>query len=424
MAITITDQPYALTPRGQKLMVIASSDNVANDGFKYVVNVTDSATSKVYTFLLAPYNDDLCYYDMQSVVNLANEETSIDHTAFSQQNEPLGKGINEYVVDISEGWIVAGVFTNQGGNASTTIKCINAYYQATNGYKPNVDNSTQPLGFSLSFTTARAWSDRLSTTHTNRNNIPVILPSGTDVIQVPAYDSDYGLLCGARTGLLSTNTAERVKIEMFNASNVSLASTTIFLSSADMSHVGVYPMNLQDGAPAVKPSLNPTWAYYEVYYMNSSNTRVSNKYVFYRASMYGAIDCKYTPVRLAWVGSRSGWEYFNFIKKSTKTYQIDRKRYRQVLWNKTTSIFTPSSRGLTEFSNITKLNYKLTSDWISEGEFTYLKSLLVSKQVMMFVGTDLVPVVVEDSSYVQQTTEDGKLYNLELNIQLSNDYWT
>jgi len=424
MAITITDQPYALTPRGQKLMIIASSDNVANDGFKYVVNVTDSATSKVYTFLLAPYNDDLCYYDMQSVVNLANEETSIDHTAFTQQNEPLGKGINEYIVDISEGWIVAGVFTNQGGNASTTIKCINAYYQATNGYKPNVDNGTAPLGFSLTSANARAWTDRFNTTHINRNNTPLNIAPNANYVYVPAYDNDYGLLCGSRTDLLSTSTATRVRFVMYDVNNTLLAQYTLNLSSNDMCHVGVYPMNLEDGAPAVKPSLNPTWAYYAVVFADSSNNPKSQTYIFYRASVYGNNDCKYTPVRLAWVGSRSGWEYFNFIKKSTKTYQIDRKRYRQVLWNKTTSIFTPSSRGLTEFSNITKLNYKLTSDWISEGEFTYLKGLLVSKQVMMFVGTDLVPVVVEDSSYVQQTTEDGKLYNLELNIQLSNDYWT
>jgi len=419
MAVTITDSPYQLTPRGQKLMFIAESTNVANDGFKYVVNVTESSSGKVFTFLLAPYNDDRCYYDLSSVANLFNDEIGIDHTAYSQQNETLGKGINEYVVDISEGWLVAGVFTNQGGNAAETIKCINAYYQATDGYKPNVANSSPPLGFALSSTLARAWSDRTSTTHINRNNIPVSLPSG---IQVPAYDSDYGLFCGARTGLISS-TAERIKIQMFNASGVTLSSTTIFLSSSDMLHVGIYPMNLQDGAPAVKPSLNPTWAYYEVYFMDGSNVRVSQKYIYYRASLYGQLDCRYTPVRLAWVGSRGGWEYQNFIKKTTKTFNIDRKRYRQVLWNGTTSIYTPSSRGLTEFTNVTKLMYKLTSDWISQGEFEYLKGLLVSKQVMMFVGTDLVPVVVEDSSYVQQTTEDGKLYNLELNIQLSNDYW-
>ena len=53
MAITIDDQPYEYTPIGQRLMIVATSDNVSNAGFRYVfdfgsfqVNVQPNASNK------------------------------------------------------------------------------------------------------------------------------------------------------------------------------------------------------------------------------------------------------------------------------------------------------------------------------------------------------------------------------------------
>lgn len=51
MAITINDQPYAWALRGQKLMIIATSTNTAQVGFRYGVDVTIGA--KVYSFYLS-----------------------------------------------------------------------------------------------------------------------------------------------------------------------------------------------------------------------------------------------------------------------------------------------------------------------------------------------------------------------------------
>ena len=53
MAITIDDQPYQYTPIGQRLMIVCSSTNVANTGFRFVfdfgsfqVNVQPNASNK------------------------------------------------------------------------------------------------------------------------------------------------------------------------------------------------------------------------------------------------------------------------------------------------------------------------------------------------------------------------------------------
>jgi hypothetical protein len=70
----------------------------------------------------------------------------------------------------------------------------------------------------------------------------------------------------------------------------------------------------------------------------------------------------------------------------------------------------------------------VTSDYISEGEFKFLRSLLVSNQVT-WLTTDAgkaveVPVKLDDTTYVEKKTRDGKLYNVTLKVRIANEYWT
>jgi len=67
MAITIEDQPYTWSARGQKLMIVASSTNTAQDGFQYGVTVTNYNTTQVFDFYISPAIDGKLYFDLQSV---------------------------------------------------------------------------------------------------------------------------------------------------------------------------------------------------------------------------------------------------------------------------------------------------------------------------------------------------------------------
>jgi hypothetical protein len=70
----------------------------------------------------------------------------------------------------------------------------------------------------------------------------------------------------------------------------------------------------------------------------------------------------------------------------------------------------------------------ITSDYITEGEFLLLRSLLVSNQVT-WLSTDAgktveIPVKLDDTNYVEKKTRDGKLYNVTLKVRIANEYWT
>jgi hypothetical protein len=83
---------------------------------------------------------------------------------------------------------------------------------------------------------------------------------------------------------------------------------------------------------------------------------------------------------------------------------------------------------LQERRNLAQQVLSITSDYISENEFTFLRSLLVSNQVTWLTtegGTPIqIPVKLDDTNYTEKNTKDGKLYNLTLKVRMANEYWT
>jgi hypothetical protein len=67
----------------------------------------------------------------------------------------------------------------------------------------------------------------------------------------------------------------------------------------------------------------------------------------------------------------------------------------------------------------------VTSDYITQDEFIYLRGLIVSNQVHLINddGT-YIAVNIYDTSYVEKTSYDGKLYNVTLKVRMANEYWT
>jgi hypothetical protein len=270
-------------------------------------------------------------------------------------------------------------------------------------------------------------SDRIVGT----NNWPMIYTFGSNNnnVMIPVFESDYGVLCvpGNNT-YLSNNAADNVLIQILSSAGVP-TSQSIPLNGYDIEALPVYPANLNDWTGlTVKPSLFPNWRYYQVVVRNSTNGQVSDSYIFYNAKAYGQSDCWWDNIRLGWVNSRGGWDYFNFIKKSEKTDEIQRKQYKQVLFNGSTSVFSSNDRGKTDRRSLVEQVITATSDYISEGEFTLLRSLMVSNQVTWLSedqGKPIeIPVNIDDTSYVEKKTRDGKLYNVTVKFRIANEYWT
>lgn len=427
MAITIEDQPYTWSARGQKLMIVASSTNTAQDGFQYGVTVTNYNTTQVFDFYISPAIDDKLYFDLQSLIQLRNieaEGTELHNLDTGTLDDTYAT--NEISFSVSEWWIVAGVLTENAGSSVNSADCIyvNAYYQPTDGYKPNPNSGAQNVKFALTNATSLVMSDRQVTTKYPPLFYTWLLAAGKVAIAV--REEDYGLLyVPGNDSFLGNTTATKATVTLVTSTGAPVTAD-INLTGYNVEGLPVFPANLNNRIGfGAKPSSFPNWRYYRVRMLNAASAQVSVDYIFWNECVYGNCECNFPNVRLAWVGARGGYEYFNFKKKSEFTTEVDRKTYKRPLFNSSPTIFYANDRGLNQRTNLAQRILTVTSDYITQQEFIYLRGLIVSNQVHL-INDDgsYVSVNIDDTSYVEKTSYDGKLYNLTLKVRMANEYWT
>jgi hypothetical protein len=428
MAITIEDQPYSWSARGQKLMIVASSTETAQDGFQYGVTIDNNTTGQSFNFFISPAIDARLYFDLQSLIQLRNREAQGDalHNLATSTLDDTSTW-NSIDFSVAEWWIVAGVLTEnaESGVAGTEILVDNQYYQPTDGYKPNPESGLQAIKFSMTSPASLAMSDRQVTA----KYPPVFGTWGIAAgkIAIAVREEDYGLLYVPGTAnYLSNNLANSCNITLVGSTGLPI-SASITMNDYEVEGLPVFPANLNDRVGfAAKPSSFPNWRYYRVQILSLASATVSVDYIFWNECVYGTqCECNWPNVRLAWVGARGGYEYFNFKKKSEYTTEVDRKVYKRPLFNSTPTIFYANDRGLNQRTNLAQRVLTVTSDYITQDEFIYLRGLLVSNQVHLLNddGT-YIAVNIDDTSYAEKRTYDGKLYNVTLKVRIANEYWT
>ena len=440
MAISLRDSPDSWAPRGQKLIFAFESDEIAQSGFKYGIEVTDQLTGKIYNFL---YDQDpitgYVYFDLYPLIQLSNEEININphNMPFeSPVNEPQSKGWNDYSVEASEWWVVAGVLAKQSGSEYLVESqgVFNAYYQQDDGYKPDTESGTTRVRFALnSGTQSRAWSDRYPATH--RWEYRETFSLGSNNVFIPAFETDYGSIA-VQQGLtyLKSNAAAKYSILFVRGDIGSVTFEPLVIKDLDVGsafqHVGIYPMNLEASTDTnvPRPSVFPDWLYYEIRFLNAANTPQSIRYIIYNAKRLGQHDCRHTYVRLGWVCSRAGWDYANFIKRNEYTTDADRKQFVRGLFSSPTGgnpYFLPQARVWNDRQVISQQYLSIQSDWLQEEEFVLLRSLFVSTQVVIInADGSSTPVSIEDTSFLEKRGRDGKMVNVQMKLKIGHYYWT
>lgn len=430
MAITIIDTPYALTLHGQTLRYVASSDNVGEDGFRYYVTVYDEGYSALlHESYISPDPFDRMNFNLRSIVSMRNYDgdgAGPLHNIAAPYEEVNPNGWRYFTVKIYEAWVISGVLTiNEDSVQAHEIRLINGYYQIADGYKPDPNGTNTDTAIFLIGDTYRAFSDRKWNTHKCKY-APAFFLSETPInCFIPVREKDYGILMypyhSAGGGMYS------VRYVIFDSSG---APHIELMPSADViiDGVGCYPANINDSSMTHKPSVYPDWRYYYVRFVGDIPSRptMSMTYVFYNAELFGQHDCKHDNVRIAWVNSRGGWDYFNFIKQNEISNSIERKNYKKILAgpNYPYSFSTASPTEITRQVNNTQ-SLTVNSAPLQENEFVFLRSLMLSSQVHWVHddGTHT-PVILTTDNYKEIRDRKPKLKSLELTFKVAQEYWT
>jgi len=424
MAITIHQQPYVFTALKQKLIVVATSSNIGQPGFRYVIEVSNGTTTN--TFYVQPNINGALVFDLNPVVSSAmdlgvNSTDSVPSLFASTtvQDADTSRNILGISTIIKEGYEVLGLFEVQAtaypldGSA-----LINAAFQISDGFNPN-----PATHFALSSATSYIMSDLVRETYAMDDMLSQY-SLGANTIGITGFSDDYGVLTiPADDGTtLTGNAIDEVQIIQFNAAGSPIQTDTLacVIAAGTINHLPLLPGNIEDAF-----GLDADWHHYLLNFRDAGGNPAARSIAVFKA----ADECRFDKVRLGWTNSRGGWDYFNFTKRSEDSYSVERKRYRKVVGNygtadETTEFgFNTYDRGLTERSPFVEKMMRIRTDYLTEGQFEYLKNLIYSESVYM-IGADgsATPVVIESNNYVAIKTRSYAKTDLELTLKFSNDY--
>jgi len=155
-------------------------------------------------------------------------------------------------------------------------------------------------------------------------------------------------------------------------------------------------------------------------FVKFSSGACGDSYIKLVQTLYIQPCSKYEPVRLMYLGKYGTMEYMNFDLVSRQSFDIDRKKYQR---DYTGDLLRPL---INNMQNITPIYYtgekekwKLTSDYLTNEQSHLLRYLYSSPLVYMvmpngqYVNVNIVPNTYE----VKNSTID-KLFNLDLDIEI------
>ena len=443
MAITTIEAPQEFCAVGQKIIIVAESTNVAEPNFRYHIRIgTDSGDTLEMN--VPPNPNNKMIIDLSGVfkqwlkiepypLNNPSKRYFTDTTQLTVNNDSAYDVLKKVsILEIYEAYDVDGVFTVDEESRTDVFEDLSmtiflGSYKIKDGYRPDPN-----LIYSFTSTTSRLLGGRKWYTHK-----PINFPIGTStfneqIIYIPVRRSelDYGclsfILQYESDWHLQTTENPYIRMTLYDSSgapSVQQVQVTGYEQSLLSSHIQAYPANLNAHGELLRPADFPNWRWYDVAMYDSTNTtRKSAIYRFYPVDD----DCRHDNVRLAWWHPEyGGWDFFNFSKKNEESLEVDRKRVKKVVGTYAASTFSfqPFDRELAE-GMVSQVDYiNITTDWLSEGEFELLGSLIASRSVYIVKDDgSLIPVLVEESSYTKRTIREAKQYNYSMKLRYSQQF--
>lgn len=417
------------------------SDNVTESGFKYVFLIVNSITGDEYKFYVAPNAQLNGVFNLKTLFNQLTPTPMVYNTTnvLMHISEPINSNIlnvGQFRVACFEGWEIGGVFTEDETDL-VQYDLMSVYGSGKQNFIVMGTNDTKPLALSQMYDNTIGFNAETVATELNlplslqnevinwrkisRSNVTGDEDSAYSILSFIADDSSY---INSNYPILTVN---EFAFELYDETSTMIDSFNIAfsMSSGALYHLPTGLKNLVNGGYVDQSTADNT-KFYTVVGVDASDVEVTAKYGYWVDE-----DCKYNPVHLYWLNQLGGWDSFSFIKKNERSIDIERKRYKtyQGDYNNATTDNPFStqafSRSLTEREPIVKTFLNLTSDWLTESEFKYLKDLFRSKSVWMVDdntdGYSVVPVVVEDNNYLMRRERNSHKYNQNIRLQIAND---
>lgn len=146
-------------------------------------------------------------------------------------------------------------------------------------------------------------------------------------------------------------------------------------------------------------------------------------------------DCTsylYPRVRLVWLNSLGGRDYWNFTMFAEETLDAKGKEYYQpeVLWSNTTPVITSGDKtqnwlhgGSKSYNKTSTTKWTIMTDWLTQDEVDFLKETVQSSQVWAYIGQQDFPYTgkIVETSYTVKTVKMVKMFKVTFNFETSTE---
>jgi hypothetical protein len=437
MPSIIQDEPYRVSPVNQKLIfVLYDSAHNGESGFKYYLKVSKfSIADVIYEGIFDQNANGYGVIDLRPILAplVTTPNSSIDSTNVHTSAEANRDLFQMWDISVTTGWNIDGVFTLNAGDIETRVYAFwDGEFFTAQGYKPNPEDIFR-INHLDNANPKRILTQRFPNVS---NRYPIPTATANDIVN-KCGSHDWGVLSfipyqdTITDGVDIFHTNNRVmgmRIKAYDESHTLLASvdiSSLFVScDPSIQHMMAYPQNLENYGVTLSG-----WKYYSIQFLEQNLAEPERPYVVNPKHWFYREECetRFEKVRLGWINSDGGWDYFNFTKKNELTTEVERKRIKNIQgdYSTTGGVFTMDI-GLGEMQEITvdsKLYLDINSNWIDEYDFQYLSSLIRSKRVHI-VKSDgtFIPVLVENNSWVHQRIRSARLSKATIKLQLANGW--
>jgi hypothetical protein len=417
MAITITQSPNNLMMKRSPIMYVATSTNVAQPDFQFIVVVKQRATTlgKYYVpsnpanrliFDASTVIDRFVRLDDRSALGIIHELPQAANEIFS----PATTGIGKFDVEIGEYY----------GGTEYLALATDTFYA--------IDGATQyRLGLNYPYNEFQPDGSGKIGWLTDRKNSGNIYGAG---IEVKASNTDYGSMCflNDSTGII-TSSAWGVRYSIYdnvgligtedigiNATNgIGLPNSTNAIDK--LAYMGVLPANIGDAdSPFALDPSSVTWEYYELTLISVGLAAVSLPLRIINTPS----PCKHEASWLMWQNQVGGWDVFRFDGRTDFKTDTSGKDYQKLMgtYGGTTFGFQTYDRSKDTYYISKTLSRTIRTDIITTDEQDLLANVLRSQTVLTNYNGQWLPCKIRTSSYTQ-TQFMSKVKTVSFDIEIA-----
>lgn len=477
MAVCVIEQQplYDLLPVGQEIIfTVSNADAVANESlvkFCCVVHISNdtmpnpsTVTHKIGTFKATPNNAGVGIFDMRNIIenyvssdNLTHEDMS---GVFGPQYKTDYPGTTASELEFYPIHNVDKFTLSTNITAFMVLRFYVEYLGADDGINPpdpnvvaRADGTTVTSNEFQIFNAYVKYEESIRAFQGDFGfDTQIFKPGATNkrfLTNMPSTQTcnieDYGVLAIYVPDYGSSLNVSAVRVTYYpekNGGGVALATTSYGrnavngayaysgwqeLTSNCIIYFGAYPGNLKnwDGNFPTTAQLQGGSIVWEVLDVASGVSMES-----FTINVNCPEKKDFEPIRLCWLNQWGAWDYFTFVKKSTRSFKTKGSTYTQLRgsWNRDKYRNDSFRGGKKTFRVNTTEQIKINTDYVSEKYNNSFEDLINSPEVYMLEGFQqdppfftlnnyVTPVRLTSKSFTRKTVANENLIQYGFSIE-------